>query len=1239
MAKDNDALKDQASEIDAIIKDGKKKPLNFALMKAKEGVVLKAHALKSADVMFREAKGAGGMPAFSCMGVLNVIGKEMQLAVTVDDVPRTLPKLAKKHFSNLGLTCRVIILLPGGERVADGEDEEGDATGAATETEAVAPGMEAPVEDPDAKLAEDLKGRIAALVPDVRAALAAGVSGADKLGRALQGASAEIANAAFDKATRLVEAVEAGLKKAAPAPGSASPEVDAGQLKQQILNEFNDLSGKVQQLGERGAAQVQAKLGQITLMFGTEIERDLKKAGAVLGLLKNFLQAELAKLPVTDRDDPPTAGTATTGTPTPTPGSDAPPAASGATAPVEPPPPEAEKSFLETIAAAVMDGVAQVAEVLKDNAVLLAMSSDYPEAAIAAKAAMEGFNTTLGGDLEITPAVLEKAAKDSGDARVLSGVARNELAVAEALPAGAARTEAVRLAQEKLTAAEAALAKAMEFEKAAKGKGLLEEAITTGPLSPGANRKLPPEAALELVKGAGRDPDLTGIAMEAARTGEHPEAAAMNLGRVIDLKDGGFEANGTRFKPEQSAEYAAQVLRMGGHAGPEYFGRMDDYMASGRQFQRNPTNELPATSFGELEQKRSLAVGQAMIGADGALALESQGAKDALGDALFNPDVLANPRPALTAHMLGTVSFLQDPANAATASATLQAIPDPPTDPNAQSLLRRANGLGPTDPVTQEHAQGAVMASMLKPLDQGPVGSCFSTAPTRRMRETDPLAAMGAYAQIAGTGKYDPPFGPEVAVVTNTPPGDDPVMRSWEYSLATSTAQRATSADRNTLTYATGQGLTGLTDAMKAKAMEGTGGLSPADLAAKQLAEDTKAALQLSKLKNDVGAAFTFIYDPMSVTGVGADGSSDRGRYIIQRISPQKDIRTQADFVAEMTSVALLSLAIDPAAPEAQQVKDHIASAAFITAVTQLWGPPPAGAYLPWELAGGGQTTEATQTLHGDTLGEVQMAGKVTDPAPPAPRVPEGQRAADVLNGFIAGMSGKADPMITVRTVGMHGFNAMPNHPSLDGLKGDTPEARAQAMQDNFLAPGEAMRDTDIPKDKALELYTAQLQPGIDAEADAATKALLQTGFDANKPAAAMKPAALDAAIKAATADARAARSTKAADDWKAAQEATGATVTDAAYQARLAKEAQDRVDALEREASSAMMNELFRGRGAPEFVVADSNWGSGADHTFFVFAPDPSTGLPALWMKTIPNGDLRKADRKWITAEWAMID
>ncbi|MFC6639881.1 hypothetical protein [Sulfitobacter sediminilitoris] len=660
--------------------------------------------------------------------------------------------------------------------------------------------------------------------------------------------------------------------------------------------------------------------------------------------------------------------------------------------------------------------------------------------------------------------------------------------------------------------------------------------------------------------------------------------------------------------------------------GPEYFERLDGYITSGRQFINDPTGEGSSKTFGELEQHRTMAVGKALLDENGNLALETAAANNAIGDALFNPTVLRNARPALTSNMLETIEFLKKPENATEANRILQGAEEPDNDAS-KSIVRRATGKGKTDDVGKNDVQDAVMATMLKSIDQGPVGSCFATAPSRRLRETDPLAAMSFYAQIAGTGKFKPPFGPEVQAVTNTQPGDDPIMRSFEYSLATSTAQRANSNNKRVVESANNAGIDTLGAAIKSKNLEEIAKL-PEDQQAEKIAEENAAAtVRLAKLKADAAAAFTFVYDPLDEFKTSADGRSKFGHYILVRISPEKQIKTKQEFIDAMTEIALASLGIDKDDAEAEAIKDHVKSDAFIDAVTKVFGNDEKDAYLPWSLAGGGQTGEATQTLHGATLMQQQMTAEAGKPPPD-----EGDRTKEVLMGLLGGMSGKAAQMITIRTVGQHGFNALPNNSSLDELKGDTPEEREQNIQDHMIEPGEKIRDTKISEERVVKMFTDLIQPQIDKETDEDIKRLLVAGFNAQKPTGGMTPAELDKAVRAALGPANDKRAEKEADEWKAKQ---SDPVSDDDLDKKKTELAEEKND----KSSNRLASHLVEFCAPPEFMIADSNWGSGADHTYFVIAPDPATGKPLLWTKTIPPGKLQKAGRDWVDHEWAMID
>ena len=36
-----------------------------------------------------------------------------------------------------------------------------------------------------------------------------------------------------------------------------------------------------------------------------------------------------------------------------------------------------------------------------------------------------------------------------------------------------------------------------------------------------------------------------------------------------------------------------------------------------------------------------------------------------------------------------------------------------------------------------------------------------------------------------------------------------------------------------------------------------------------------------------------------------------------------------------------------------------------------------------------------------------------------------------------------------------------------------------------------------------------------------------------------------------------------------------------------------------------------------------------------FVIAPDPLTGEPRMWMKSVVGGKMSKVDEKWLTSDW----
>jgi hypothetical protein len=224
--------------------------------------------------------------------------------------------------------------------------------------------------------------------------------------------------------------------------------------------------------------------------------------------------------------------------------------------------------------------------------------------------------------------------------------------------------------------------------------------------------------------------------------------------------------------------------------------------------------------------------------------------------------------------------------------------------------------------------------------------------------------------------------------------------------------------------------------------------------------------------------------------------------------------------------------------------------------------------------------------------------------------------------------------MVTVRTVGRHGFNALPNHPSLAGLKGNNPTETADKVQKNLIDKGTALKNTDLSAERSAFLFDQELNKAIEAEKDNALKTLLKNGVLAKRPTTALKPAQLATAVKEAMHSYHERIAENRANEWKQKEISAGRTVPDD----KLLEKKTKTKEAFDESAENGAKSLLMRDLDAPEFVIADTNWGGPLNKTLFVIAPDPSTGEPRMWQKTIPPGSMAPAGRQWVDDEWAHI-
>ena len=708
------------------------------------------------------------------------------------------------------------------------------------------------------------------------------------------------------------------------------------------------------------------------------------------------------------------------------------------------------------------------------------------------------------------------------------------------------------------------------------GQQSLTAALSNGKLSAQSDAKFDPAVTEKLIAVFGKSGRMASAALDSASSAKFPGAIADTVGPMIDRAKAGFKVTGKGAWVQSFAEtYGGGLLTQAGQHGPEFLAGLPSYLDSGAQFSKGAAGATGAT-FNEAMANRSRKLAGALIKPDGTIDVTSPGSTEAVGHLLYHPDVMKNPTPGLSDNVLNTVKMLKDPVTGPQASTVLKGV-TAPTDAAGLALVRTSLAEGPTGAVDAGGTQVAVLMAMLQPFTQGAVGSCFSTGPLRRQREIDPLTTMKSYAKLASKGTFQPGVGAELPAVTNLPPGENPLMRSLEYTVASAGARLTDSNRRALLGSDIAQG----TDLLQGAATKGV-----------TTDADKVWRTKQQKLAKDVADALTFTYDPTVNSGPSRDGSSSKGRYMV--VYKNASISTKEEFQNAMLEVAIASLGITAGSDVATDVELVVRSDAFATKVC------PRAGQAPWQLSSGGSSRNTLEVLKGSKAAETTVIAAATDPKPT-----EGERTKAVLAGLLKQFRGSTAQMATIDTVGQHTFNILPNDPSLAALKGANDTETQQKMQTALIDKGLAMKDKILTAERAAWLFDKAIKAEAGLVTDPALKALVEQGSRANRPVADMKPAAVTAAVKAALDAYDDKLAENATVDWKNEQVLAGKTVNTTQEAAEKLKLKLERQEASGVAAKTATMADL----DAPQFVIADTNWGDSTNTVKFVIAPDPDNG------------------------------
>ncbi len=1218
MAKPDKAeLTKQGVVLKEVIAKARKKPYNFALLQGKDQMYLVTHLKKKPEMLRKEAKKEGGGPK-GIMGTLNVEGKNLIFSIE-EEPPGSFPKLIKNFFMVRGIAVSVTFNLASGPEEESGGDVEAEA-----DVQAVAaPPADAPAQQDESAVEEEPAAEekaedegyfasIAGVFSDLRADLSKKIDGAadeikneyhdliDKIDKSIVGKKRDEARDSLKKLQTLHDKyIKPVTEKAAEyyeeiKTRSAAKErmeaLDLSDVQTEQLSDLAVVSPKVFEATVKTLASMDAKFGDLDAT-----------PGGIVALEKNASDAEKLWQ-------------------------------------------AANNKFREMWK---NDSAARIKVEAAEKKI-----ADIKKRAEAFEAALVKLRNSLPKDItEMTDAQKKVLAK------LLNALKTSKTALVAATVDLTQEKSAKQLAQIAYDASEktnnelsAAFNKQDDIAKAAATKKKMLDSMAVGALSPNSKDPLNEDEVAQILSAIEASTEFGDSALDLLETTKDKSHIAKGAGMLATGISNEFkDQDGNPYGDENARqEYASSALKLGNALGGTYFDDMNAYIKKGGM------NETPKLSFDygsekERDQNRAKFVSGSMLDSNGKIDTKSAAATAALDEINFHPDAMYPETPGMNMHFADMVKTMEDPAHKDKMQNVLDGVTTKPKTKTGLDLVAQATGKPAAD-LKPEDTKAAIMSAMFTPLNQGPVGSCFATGPARNLRGKDPAKAMAGMAEIATKGTFTTEQGvPIKAVRANIgtseadqkkhklPEDDNPLMRSWEYTIATAGAmlkgsyeeeqldkqlwatnlKRAPNGDNlNELEY-----LTGMTDWENVK----------------------------ERLKKAIHDELDFRYNATSKIKDSSDGSSTRGNFEIVNKSnhpPKGPIVKKADFIAIISALAIEAAKAKNNPALSQLITDHCSSQAFIDSVC-LWKKGGAGKEddirLPWEISGGGIEGNMIKVLEGKLPDGSErltrdISGLSANPkVGKRGRLDKGARTKKVVSKLIESYmkQGPDVEMTNISTGGIHAFTGLPNHPSLDVLKeGSDPAA---AMEEHMLKPGREMAAKEMDVRTVTMLFDRQItafgelhmpkglleddKKGVELIAEARKK----------RPNKGMKPKEIKALIDELAKPINAYTSNANVESWKASETANGKAPDAKAFARQLEAYEKFAESKKEQEFDNNIINTL----DPPEFVIADTNWGDGDGHSFFVIIPDPVTGDPKMFKRDEPSGKLSAMSKKWTDTSW----